>query len=134
MAIDLVIAAGVAGLRRAVGPTSWVVLEELLHSSEPANEGLGSTRASAASVRVLAGRLDLDKDTVARAIRRLLDAGVVGRAQDRASIGTFARISYVIRLPDGLSVVDSHHTFTTTTVRSSSRSTGPASQLSFLDL
>ncbi len=103
---DLVIGAGAAGVRRALGPTSWVVLEELLLASEPADDGPASTRSCALSVRDLARRLGLDKDTVARAVQRLIDAGHVARSQTRTTAGTFARTTYRIDLPDGLHLLD----------------------------
>lgn len=129
------------GLRRALGPTSWVVLEEVLHASQPTDTG--STRTCALSVRDLARRLGLDKDTVARAVQRLVDAGLVSRSQTRTTAGTFARTTYLVDLPDGIHLLD--HTATPTRPNTPSttrtfrpaRSTSPsasASQLSFLEL
>jgi hypothetical protein len=57
-------------LRRQLDPTGWIVLEELLLC---ANDE-GRLRFG---VRTLAGSLGLDKDTVARALRRLRGAGLV---------------------------------------------------------
>ena len=154
MTTDLVISAQAARLRRALGPTSWVVLEELLQASEPAADDVSSaTRSSAVSVRDLARRLGLDKDTVARAVHRLIDAELVSRCQIRTGAGTFARTTYLIDIPDGLHLLD--HTATdscpsqsltspTTSspaslarTHSPARSTSlssPVSQLSLLDL
>ena len=98
------ISAEAGDLRRALGPTSWMVLEEVLHASQPADTG--STRACAWSVRDLARRLGLDKDTVARAVQRLVDAGLVSRSQTRTTAGTFARTTYSIALLDGIRLVD----------------------------
>ena len=52
-------------LRRALGPTSWVVLEELLLRSN----GTSDECVARVSVRSLAASLGLAKDTAARAIR-----------------------------------------------------------------
>lgn len=60
------------GLRRRVGPTAWVVLEQVLASSTgPA----GCCRARV-SVRTLAADLAMSKDTVARALGRLRHVGL----------------------------------------------------------
>ncbi len=57
-------------MRARLGPTAWVVLEELLLRADPAGQvGEG--------VRGLAAGLGLDKDTVARGLRRLRAAGLV---------------------------------------------------------
>ena len=106
----LVISPDAAGIRRTVGPTSWVVLEELLLASEPTDDGPASTRSCALSVRDLARRLGLDKDTVARAVQRLIDAGHVARSQTRTTAGTFARTTYRIVPPDDLRLLDGRAT------------------------
>ena len=156
MTAHLVIGAGATGVRRALGPTSWVVLEELLLASEPAGDGLTLTRSCALSVRELARRLGLDKDTVARAVQRLVDAGHVARAQTQTAAGAFARTTYRIDLPVGLHILDGcltpdlpaatappapltspTDTTTSPTATRPDRSTSPttsSSQLSFLEL
>ncbi len=63
----LVLTAESAELRCQLGPTAWVVLEELLLAST----GNGDACRASVSVRSLASRLGLAKDTVARALIRL---------------------------------------------------------------
>ena len=54
-------------MRRRLGPASWVVFEELLLAAVPAGGGWQAMM----SVRVLAERTGLSKDTLARAVARL---------------------------------------------------------------
>ena len=82
-------------LRRALGPTSWMVLEELsLPSTGTADECVARI-----SIRALAAALGLAEDTVARAIRRLRDAELVIVAQLRTNAGIFDTGTYLIALP-----------------------------------
>lgn len=82
-------------LRRHVGPTTWVVLEELLQRST----GDGDQVAATVSIRSLAVSLGLAKDTVARAVRRLRELGAIEAIQARASSGTFEAGSYRLVVP-----------------------------------
>jgi len=75
-AIDLV---------RRVGPTGWSVLTVLALDAESA-AGHIVVRASA---RSLAARLQLDKDTFARALTRLRDAGLVVHEPGRFTPGIY---------------------------------------------
>jgi hypothetical protein len=77
---------GAAHLRRAVGPTAWVVLEALVQSAEPTDTDDYITRRS---IRDLAIELGLAKDTVARAVRVLREVGVLIHAQGRGNAGAF---------------------------------------------
>jgi hypothetical protein len=101
--MDVAISPRSADLRRRLGPTAWMVLEELLLGADagPDNE----TIACSESVRALGRKLGLDKDTVARSVQRLIAADLVCRAQPRTAAGAFARASYLIRIPDGLRAV-----------------------------
>ena len=90
----IVVAGTATELRRRLGATAWVVLEELLvHST-----GAGSREATA-SVRALAAALGVSKDTIARALARLRDAGIVTALQARSSTGTFRAGRYRIAVP-----------------------------------
>ena len=51
------------------------------------------------SIRSLASSLGLAKDTVARAVRRLSDLGVIEAVQVRASSGVFEAGSYRLAVP-----------------------------------
>jgi DNA-binding transcriptional MocR family regulator len=94
----VVIGAGSIELRRQLGPTAWVVFEELLLAST----GPRADCVATVSVRALAGELGLAKDTVARAMVRLRRAGLVVARQSRTDAGTFATGSYVLALPSSV--------------------------------
>jgi DNA-binding transcriptional MocR family regulator len=97
---SIVLAGGVHRLRRRLGPTAWFVLEELLSASR----GEAARCRSTATVRSLAADLGFSKDTVARALARLSEVGIVVAEQQRAPAGTFATGSYRITIPDGISL------------------------------
>ena len=90
-------------LRRALGPTSWMVLEELSLSST----GTADNCTARVSIRALAEALGLAKDTVARAVRRLRDAGLVTVAQRRTNAGVFDTGTYLIARSDSVTLVAS---------------------------
>lgn len=71
----IVVSPSARELRRRLGPTAWVVLEELLSASHGDADDCQST----ATVRSLAADLGLSKDTVARVLTRLSAAGIVDR-------------------------------------------------------
>ena len=98
---SIVVGAASSDLRRALGPTSWVVLEELLLRSH----GTTGDCVACVSVRSLAASLGLAKDTAARAIRRLRDVGLVTVAQQRTEAGIFDTGSYVIAIPNGVTLI-----------------------------
>lgn len=93
---SIVVAFEASELRRELGPTSWMVLEELLLGST----GPVDACVARVSVRALAASLGLAKDTACRAIRRLRDAGLVRVAQQRTVTGSFDTGTYVIAVPD----------------------------------
>ena len=82
-------------LRRYVGPTSWVVLEEMMQAAT----GPADRLVAEVSIRSLAGSLDLAKDTVTRAVRRLRDLGVIEPEQQRSQRGLFQAGVYRIAVP-----------------------------------
>lgn len=97
---NVVLTTGANGVRRALAPTAWMVLEELLLRS---NTSDGECIACE-SVRALGASLGLSKDTVARAIRQLRGSGLVTVSQRRTDVGTFESGSYAVALPDGVSL------------------------------
>jgi len=109
----VVLTAGAFELRRRLGPTAWVVFEELLLASTGTE-----TCAASVSVRSLAGRLGLSKDTIARALARLRAAGLITACQSRSSSGVFATGSYLLTVPSSITITDA----TPTTPASSGRS------------
>lgn len=81
-----------------VGPTAWLVLEHLALCSQVDGDDLVSRETA----RSVAAAVSVSKDTVAGALRRLGDAGLVRRrAQDRTE-GRFGQAGYVVELPAGL--------------------------------
>jgi hypothetical protein len=84
-----------AWLRRSTGPVAWSVLEALAEHGERDGERTVSYR----SVRELAAELRLANDTVARALRKLGDAGLVRHESDREASGRFGSGRYVLNLP-----------------------------------
>ena len=113
----LVIDAASIEIRRRVGPTAWAVFEELVLSSVGARDAC----TASVSVRSLASRLGMSKDTVARAVVRLRAAGLVSAHQARGSAGTFAVGSYRLHLPESVALDDA-----TTASSASSRTPGRA--------
>ena len=69
--VRLVLEARSGDLRRRVGANAWVVLEELLLG---ASVELSGQVVSRSTVRTLAERTGLSKDTVARSLQRLRKA------------------------------------------------------------
>jgi hypothetical protein len=82
-------------VRAAVGPVAWVVLEELVAIGQI----IGSTIESTTTVRQLGSDLRLSKDTVAAALRRLIDDGIVQRVDERNDAsGQFGGSTYLLDL------------------------------------
>src|SRR4051812_24341550 len=95
-AAAVVVTAAAAATKRVVGATAWLVLEQLALQVEPAGDGA----VVVVSVRSLGTVLRLDKDTVARAIERLVDVGIVARGRV-SKWGTELRVQRC----DGLTVM-----------------------------
>lgn len=88
----LVVTGRAAPLRRLLTPSAWVVLEELALGADAL--GVATTNS-----RRLAGDLGLSKDTVSRAMQRLIAAGLVERIEHRDdSTGRFGAIAYRVDL------------------------------------
>ena len=117
-------------VRAYVGSTAWAVLEEMMQRST----GDGDQVVAQASIRSLASSLGLAKDTVARAVRRLRDLGVIVAAQPRSESGVFEAGSYRLAVPVACMSVacPSQPSVSPSSVRSSSarRSSGQLSLLS----
>lgn len=87
-----------AGVRRAVGPIAWAVLESLAASAVEATDEVVSHE----SVRGIAGCLGMAKDTVARALRRLAAEQLITHVERRADDGRFGTSHYRLDLPGDL--------------------------------
>ena len=93
-------------LRAYVGPTAWTVVEEMMQRST----GDGDHVVAQVSIRSLASSLGLAKDTVARAVRRLRDLGVIQAEQGRSDSGVFQTGSYRLDVPTVCLTVDTSTT------------------------
>jgi DNA-binding IclR family transcriptional regulator len=98
----IVLTAGSVELRRRLGPTAWVVFEQLLLESTRSGDVCEAT----VSVRSLATQLGLAKDTVARALNRLRQAGLVDGSQSRTSTGVYATGCYTLTTPASITLDD----------------------------
>ncbi len=95
--VQLVVDARSSELRRRVGPNAWVVLEELLLGA--AREGRSGVVVARATVRALAERTALSKDTVSRAIQQLRRAQVIDIEPERHDdSGRFVSVRYLVDL------------------------------------
>ncbi len=83
---------------RAVGTTAWAVLCEVALDAEADAHGHLMAHTN---VRRIAGDLGISKDTAARALGRLVDAGLVVRHCRRGAGGHFVRSLYEVRLDPG---------------------------------
>lgn len=82
--------------RRRVGANAWVVLEELLLGASPGPAGRVVSRAT---VRALAERTGLSKDTVARSLLRLRKADAFTVEPERHDdSGRFVSVLYLVDL------------------------------------
>jgi DNA-binding transcriptional MocR family regulator len=91
---SLVIDESCGPLRRGVGPVAWSVLEELVLLGDIAD----GTFVANVSLRTLARRLGLSKDTINRAMLRLRAAGLVTCGAHPDDTGRFAAGSYRVDL------------------------------------
>lgn len=91
----MVLGPAAPSVRRTVGPSAWIVLEHLAATATECDD----TTVSHESVRGLAEALGLAKDTVARALRRHIEAGLVTHVTVRAPDGRFGRSHYRLTFP-----------------------------------
>jgi hypothetical protein len=82
---------------RAVGTTAWAVLADIALDAEADAHG---NLVAATNVRRIADHLGISKDTAARALGRLVDAGLVGRESSPRQSGRFPTSAYVVYLGD----------------------------------
>jgi DNA-binding IclR family transcriptional regulator len=128
------VGSGASSIRRAVGPTAWAVLECLAEFAVVH----GDEAVSHQSVRGLSSELNLAKDTVARAVRRLVDEQLVSYVARRNAGGRFGPGYYRLDLPhDVLVPVEAFAHSSTPPPRARatrSRHTTNSVQLSLIDL
>lgn len=127
---QLLIDLDTAGLVRAqAGPIGWLVLEAIASHAAP-GRAVVEVRCSSRSLAAIVG---VSKDSVARAIRCLIDAGIVERVDHREErSGRFSSTTYRVDLASaGLTVVTvSHHVAPVATASDPPRT--PGDQLSLL--
>jgi len=107
----LIVGESAAVVRRRLGATSWVALEEMMSRDT-------MTRTDApvvASVRDVADALGVSKNAAHRAIRRLIDAGLVTPVQSRSTDGRFLAGAYRLTVPDDVLHLDTHRVTTART-------------------
>lgn len=92
VATAVVVGTAAHDVRRAVGPTSWCVLEVL--AATPADSGEPWVVPS--SVRHVAAQLGIAANTAQRALAVLRDAGLVTPSQRRELAGRFGGGTYVL--------------------------------------
>ena len=85
-------------VRRSVGATAWVVLEELHEIAAASPDG----EAATASVRSLSASLGLGKDTISRAFLVLRSQGLIAIEASRSINGRFERSRYLLSASDAI--------------------------------
>ncbi len=84
-----------ADTRRSLGPLAWAALEALVADAR-STHGVDVVEST---VRELAARLGVAKNTAHRALAALGDAGFVESLQSRSSSGQFSSGSYRLAVP-----------------------------------
>jgi DNA-binding transcriptional MocR family regulator len=78
--------------RRQVGPSAWAALEVLAAAADDDGRAVGS-------IRDIAAELGVSKNAAHRALRRLVEAGLVAPVQTRSGGGCFETGAYRLDLP-----------------------------------
>jgi hypothetical protein len=94
--VGVVVGDAAEDVRRSVGPTAWCALEVL--ATMPPNH-VGNAWIVRGSVRELARRLGISKNTAQRALITLRQVGLVRFAQQRDGGGHFSATSYNLTVP-----------------------------------
>lgn len=88
-------------LRRELGAIAWCALEVIAEQAVTDGDAL----VARVGVRHLAGEMDVATNTAARAVRVLLDRGLLVRSQRRSRSGRFERGLYELVVPaDALAI------------------------------
>lgn len=82
-------------IRRRLGPRTWFVFEELVLDAD-------AQLTCRMGARELARALGISKDTAARAVAELVDAGLVERVVCRDAAGRYRGTRLVVHLPVGV--------------------------------
>ena len=129
--VRLLVDARSAALRRRVGANAWVVLEELLLGAAAGSSGQAVSRAT---IRALAERTGLSKDTVARSLQRLRNADAFTVEPElHDDSGRFVSVRYLVDLATlPIEVLMVEPSVEHEPPRPSRRATAPPEQLSML--
>lgn len=87
-------------LRRALGPMTWFVLEDVALVSVADRNGL----VAETSARLVGERLGITPGTAAAGLRRLRELGLVVHERQAGPAGRFGLSVYRLHLPEGLVV------------------------------
>ena len=87
-----------AQTRRSLGPLAWAALESLVADSRPIN----GVDISHTSVRQLAVRLGVAKNTAHRALASLQGVGLVDPVQSRSASGRYSSGGYRLTVPPSI--------------------------------
>ena len=105
-------------MRRTLGPLAWAALESLVTDTRPA----AGEAVVHASIRSLADRLGVAKNTAHRAVSTLRRAGLLQHVPVRTTTGQFATGTYRLTVdPDVLRPTNDSTTPTRTTTTRTSR-------------
>ena len=95
MTVRLIIGEAAHEVRRVLGASAWTALEVVV-----ARVGdVDGQPVAPVSVREVADELGVAKNTAHRAIRRLIEAGLVAPIQDRSPAGRFLGGAYRVDVP-----------------------------------
>jgi DNA-binding transcriptional ArsR family regulator len=89
--VAVIVGAAAAQVRRNLGPVAWCALEVL--ATAPTTDG-GDAWVASSSVRTLAARIGVAKNTAHRALTTLRKAGIVASIQHRDSNGEFGSCAH----------------------------------------
>ncbi|QYG92974.1 hypothetical protein HC251_11385 [Iamia sp. SCSIO 61187] len=105
MTAGLVVTSDADLVKRAVGPTAWLVFEHLALAADDDLE-------SSATARSIGVAVSVSKDTAAAAIRRLAALGLVARRPQARRHGRFGAASLRVALPAGVTLASTDPTST----------------------
>jgi len=98
--VRLIVDEGASGVCRRLRSLGWFVLVELVLSA--VRDRKSGVLASAVGAREVGAALGISKDTAARGLGLLTQAGLITRETTRDAAGRFGACRYVLHLPAGL--------------------------------
>jgi hypothetical protein len=104
MALEVTLGPAAAEWRRRLGPVAWCALEAVAEHVAPSPDD----ECAEVSIRTVAADLGIAPNTANRALRRLVDAGLVEPRQSRNRRGRFDAGTYRVTIPTDLLRVSVH--------------------------